>query len=162
MLIAVIGVLLLASAAQAKNLALDNMPFLKARELILADGWLPLRTSDKDTVFTEGKWKAAVPEWDSCPTATGGCFFNYIKGKECLRVFASDTRLTKMIVRENFQEEISHVCPTGSSVPVTHPVPIVAPRKAKGDPWGAGRRHAIHPRQEADTGAWLETSEQGD
>ncbi|MFZ6647739.1 hypothetical protein ACO0LO_18595 [Undibacterium sp. TJN25] len=131
MLVAVMGILLLASAAQAQELVLKGQPFLQARELILADGWLPLRfVKEEDSIFREGKWQAAVPEWDGCPAAFNGCFFNYIKEKQCLRLFVWDTRLTKMKVIEVFYE-----CPGVGGVPVSDAKPVVAPRKAKGDPW---------------------------
>ncbi|MFZ6647740.1 hypothetical protein ACO0LO_18600 [Undibacterium sp. TJN25] len=124
-LIALAGALLLASAAHAKEVKLEGMAFLKAREIILANGWLPLKTRQDATLSG-----VAVPELDECPAALAGCGFNYIKGKECLWIFARDIRLRKMRV-----ESISDECPKEAGIPVDHPKAIVLPVKAKGGPW---------------------------
>ena len=108
----------------------EGMKFIKAREAILAAGWLPLQTREAGESFTEGKWHIVVPELVDCPSASFECSFAYVKEKRCLVVRVSDRRLTKAEVTK-----ITRECPQSGGVPVVHAEPIVQQKKTKADPW---------------------------
>lgn len=80
----------------------ENMPFVKARALLLKDKWKPVYVHENDDYALMGVErelaKRNFKEFDSCSIDYSNCIMRYKRGDECLTLYTIGEKVKYMTV----------------------------------------------------------------